>query len=157
MDHLRRLIDHLAWADRRVFETLRDPAPIGPAVEMFAHILGAEHIWLARLEGRPPTVPVWPPFGLDECARLAEENRAGLTRFVAALTPERLDAGIAYTNSAGQSYTSAVEDILIHVCMHGAYHRGQIMTLLRTAGRGTASADYIAYIRGTATASRTGR
>lgn len=150
-------MSHLAWADRKVLETLRTERPEPKAVEMLAHILAAEHVWLARLEGRTPTVAVWPVLTLDQCAALAEENRTGLTRYLTALRPEQLHQAVTYTNSAGQTFSSTVEDILLHVCLHGAYHRGQVMTMLRTAGLGTVSADYIAFIRGAATASRSPR
>jgi uncharacterized damage-inducible protein DinB len=155
MDHLRRLIDHLAWADRRVLDLLANVSPDPKVVELFAHVLGAEHIWLARLTAQPATVAVWPTLGLDQCARLAEENRRGLTTYLAALPPDRLGDGITYTNSAGQTFTSSVEDILLHVCLHGAYHRGQVMTILRAGGQATISADYIAYVRGLPPATRT--
>jgi uncharacterized damage-inducible protein DinB len=55
-------------------------------------------------------------------------------------------------NSAGQAFTSTVEDILLHVCLHGQYHRGQVALLLREAGAAPATTDYIAFARGAPTA-----
>ena len=46
-------------------------------------------------------------------------------------------------NSKGQSWTSRVEDVLTHVLLHGAYHRGQIASALREAGLTPPYTDYI--------------
>jgi len=40
-----------------------------------------------------------------------------------------------------------VRDILLHVAMHGQYHRGQINQLLRGAGLEPISVDYIVFVR----------
>ena len=37
-------------------------------------------------------------------------------------------------NSAGDEFDSKLSDILLHVALHGAYHRGQVNLLIRTAG-----------------------
>jgi len=59
---------------------------------------------------------------------------------------------IDYRNSAGQAFRSTVEDILLHVALHGTYHRGQIALVIRGGGGEPASTDYIAFIRGAPTA-----
>lgn len=156
MEYLQRLIDHLGWADQRVFESVRD-ATAGPpaAAELLSHLLAAEHVWYVRLVGRPATVPVWPILSVADCLRLAEDNLAGLRRYVGELDPVAARTGITYTNSAGQTFTTPAEDILLHVCLHGAYHRGQIALILRSGGAIPAATDYIAFIRGAPAAGRT--
>jgi uncharacterized damage-inducible protein DinB len=49
-----------------------------------------------------------------------------------------------------------VEDILLHTCLHGAYHRGQIARDLRQAGDPPEPTDYIAFIRGSPAATKGG-
>ena len=155
MRYLSRLNAHLAWADQLVLESLERAANTdGSCLELFAHILGAEHVWLARLESKPAEVAVWPALTLDECARLAERNQHELTAYLSNLTPEDLARSITYVNSAGQQFTSTVEDILLHVCLHGAYHRGQIARALRGGGAVPAATDYIAFTRGAPAATR---
>jgi len=61
---------------------------------------------------------------------------------------------VSYRNSAGHPYQSTVEDILLHVALHGSYHRGQIATLLRQSGSEPVLTDYIAFIRDAPAASR---
>ena len=155
MEHLGRLVAHLGWADALALEALRAAAPPDPeALEIYRHVLGAEHVWLARLTGEPASVAVWPELSLDECARLARANLEGLEKYVGALSPPDLARGVTYRNSAGREFTSAVEDILLHVCLHGAYHRGQVALALRRAGARPNPTDYIAFIRGSPAATR---
>jgi uncharacterized damage-inducible protein DinB len=153
--HIRKLIDHLKWADAAVLEALHaSPGADARTLTIYAHILGAEAVWIARLEGRPSDVAVWPVLSLDGVTSLAARNRDALDALLAPLTPEDLGREIEYRNSAGREFRSTVEDILLHVALHGAYHRGQVALLVRTGGGEPASTDYIAFIRG-APAART--
>jgi uncharacterized damage-inducible protein DinB len=155
VDHLQKLVAHLGWADALALEALRKARPLDPrAFEIYRHVLGAEDVWLARLEGRTPALAVWPDLSLDECATAARSNLEGLQRYVASLKPADLSRGITYVNSAGNRFTSSVEDILLHLCLHGAYHRGQVALALRVSGAEPAPTDYIAFIRGSPAATR---
>jgi uncharacterized damage-inducible protein DinB len=55
---------------------------------------------------------------------------------------------VHYTNSDGQHFETSVSDILTHVALHGAYHRGQVAHLLRGAGAEPQATDYIQFGRG---------
>lgn len=152
---LRKMLDHLRWADARIVEALRGAATVpSDALEMFAHVLGAEHVWLARLSGRAAEVAVWPKLSVEECAELAAANADELEELFAREDAGTLQRLTHYTNSAGVAFDSTVEDILIHVCMHGQYHRAQVNLLLRHAGAQPAAVDYIGYVRGTPAATR---
>ena len=158
MEHLIRLIEHLAWADQRTLGALDCLPSIEPKIlGMYAHILGAEHIWLTRLQGISAIHPVWPVFSLAECRQVAAENAAGLRAVVASLGPAGLEADVTYTNTAGITFTSTGHDILLHVCLHGQYHRGQVAAAVRAAGGNPSPTDFIFYVRGSATATRTDR
>jgi uncharacterized damage-inducible protein DinB len=50
-------------------------------------------------------------------------------------------------NSKGEPWRSAVGDVLDHVLLHGAYHRGQIASDLRAAGCEPAYTDFIHAVR----------
>lgn len=156
--HLHRLLAHLRWADERVLDALRSAAPAPPAtaLELYAHVLGAEHVWLARIEQRRAELPVWPALGLAECERLGEENHTALERCIAELAPGDLDREVPYVNSAGEHFRSRVGDILLHTALHGSYHRGQIALLLRQASVVPLATDYIAFVRGAPAARRDG-
>jgi uncharacterized damage-inducible protein DinB len=153
--YLSRLVSHLAWADDRVLAALRSATTPDPSChQLFAHLLAAEHVWLARLKGETPTHPVWPALSLEECAALVQSNQRALGAYVDGLTAADLTHGIRYVNSAGRAFTSSVEDILLHVALHGAYHRGQIAWALRRGGSVPMATDYIAFVRGAPAATR---
>jgi uncharacterized damage-inducible protein DinB len=152
---LERLVAHLGWADAAVLEALRAAPGADPAITgLYAHVLAAEHVWHARLTGTPATVAVWPDLPAGECAALARESFERLREFVASLPPDGAARPVTYRNSAGNRFTSTVEDILLHVCLHGAYHRGQIALALRQDGAEPRPTDYIAWARGAQAATR---
>lgn len=152
---LAKLVAHLGWADDRVLAALRSATtPDAACLELFAHVLAAEHVWLARLKGETPRHPVWPTLTLEACAELVQANQRELTATVDALAPADMARGLTYRNSAGQEFTSSIEDILLHVCLHGAYHRGQIAWALRKGGGVPMPTDFIAFVRGAPAATR---
>ena len=155
-DGLPRLFAHMRWADTRAREALRDTpgALVERALELYGHVLGAEHVWLSRLHDEKPTVPVWPRLSVQEAAALADDLHAGFDAYVASIGADDLDRDVTYTNSAGQQFTTRVEDILFHVAMHGSYHRGQVAMLIRDGGGSPAPTDYIAFVRGAPAATR---
>lgn len=149
---ITKLWAHLAWADRMLLEALRaGPAPTG-AVREYAHILGAEEIWLARLEQRASRTPVWPDLPLDQLVSLAGTLQRDYTGFLDRLDHRTVSGMVAYTNTAGVPFENSIEDILLHVALHGQYHRGKINLILRQEGHPPAPTDYIAYVRGVAAA-----
>lgn len=147
-DTLKRLVAHMEWADAEVLASFRSNAPPPRAVERYAHILGAEHVWLARLRQEKPAHAVWPALSVEQCAELARANAAEFKAHLDAATAQTLSTEVPYVNSAGQSFRNRVDDILLHVALHGSYHRGQVALLVREAGSKPASTDYIAFVRG---------
>src|SRR4051812_7757050 len=99
---LTALFDHMRWADTRTLDALRAMPPGSPEVEravtIYAHLAAAEHVWLARLEGRTPVHPVWPALDLEQAAALAVESGEGLRAFVAGLDEAGLAREVAYRN-----------------------------------------------------------
>ena len=147
MTEFERLLAYDAWANREALVSLQaagNPPP--KAVKLLAHLVGAGRLWLARLEGsreKPPAV--WPELSLEDAARGVEELAARWRGFLAG-GPE-LQRKVSYTNSKGEPWTSSVADILMHVVIHGGYHRGQIASELRAAGFAPAYTDYIEAVR----------
>jgi uncharacterized damage-inducible protein DinB len=123
-------------------------------ITFYGHILGAEAAWLARIGGRVYEGKIWPTLSLDEAAALAAQNAADLHALIAPLTESDLAREIEYRNSAGREFRSTLEDILLHVALHGAYHRGQVALVIRGGGGEPIATDYIGFIRG-APAART--
>jgi uncharacterized damage-inducible protein DinB len=147
----------MAWADRRALEALREAGGTSElAHSELAHVLGVEHVWLARLEGRQASVAVWPTLSVDECETLARETRAGFRAFLDRQDDASLERTVHYRNSAGREFDSKVSDILLHVALHGSYHRGKVAAALRASGAEPAPTDYIGFVRGVPAATRQG-
>jgi uncharacterized damage-inducible protein DinB len=155
LEHLRRLFDHMYWADHRALESLRNAGlPHPKALEIYAHILGAEHTWLTRLRGAPAAHAVWPKLTLAECGPLASENQQAFSEYLAQLDEDALAREVHYRNSAGAEFDSRIDDILLHVVLHGTYHRGQVAFVVRNEGDVPNATDYIAFVRGIPAATR---
>lgn len=150
---IEKLFEHLRWADEQLGEVLSSSTS-PRAIEIFAHVVGTELVWLDRILGREQTVPVWPEPTLEKCGELRALSRTRWDEYLGSLELDRLDDPIRYTNSAGREFTSSLRDILIHVALHGAYHRGQVALLIRDAGSQPAPTDYIALVRGAPAATR---
>ena len=150
MNPLLNLMEHVAWADAQAVTAIASIDAARPeraqATRLYAHIAGAEHIWLSRLEGRRPVHPVWPELSLEAAAAVARENLAGL-RAIADAAPESLAREIEYQTTSGQLFRNAASEILSQVALHGSYHRGQIALLTRQGGGAPVATDYIVYAR----------
>jgi uncharacterized damage-inducible protein DinB len=156
LDVIQRLWSHAAWADGLMSSALVSADLPEPAAAEFGHLLGADEVWLSRLEGRPPALAVWPKLTAEQLRSSVEAIHAGYGRYLKTLDEARLSALNRYTNSAGREFTTPIGEILLHVPMHAQYHRGKVNLLLRQARLEPAPVDYIAFVRG-APAARTPR
>ena len=141
----------MTWADEAALAALRSAGTVPErALGLYAHIVAAERNWLMRLEGPPDaTQPgVFPALSLDECETLGRANHARYEALVRGPEAVDLDRVVAYRNLAGEPQQRRLEDILLHVALHGAYHRGQVAQLLRAAGETPATTDYIRWSAG---------
>jgi uncharacterized damage-inducible protein DinB len=146
---IRRMAEHCAWADDLLLGALAAASPAPPlAWREYAHVLGAESVWIDRLSRRTQRYAVWPELSTAEATSLAASLRAEYADYVARLTPEMVDARVPYVNSAGQSFETPASDILLQVFLHGQYHRGKINLMLRQGGLPPVPTDYIAWARG---------
>ena len=152
---LVRLLGHMAWANRQALDAVRGAAgDRSRTLALLSHILGAEHTWLTRILGEAATVAVWPTLTLEQATELSGQNERRLREIIFGLTPNDLRRTISYRNSAGEEFATSIEDILLHLFMHGSYHRGQIAQQQRIDGQVAAPSDYIAFARGASAAGR---
>ncbi|HEX7071685.1 MAG TPA: DinB family protein [Rhodothermales bacterium] len=150
MDMLRRLFAHLEWADDRALRALgQTPHPPPDALRVFSHLLGSEHTWLSRINQVPPAIAVWPDLDVEACGVLSRENITRIRSLLDGLTLAALARRVPYTNTQGETYEPRLDDILLHMCLHGSYHRGQVAWVLRRNGLEPVPTDYIAFTRGT--------
>jgi uncharacterized damage-inducible protein DinB len=147
-DSMRRQFVYDEWANREVLAALRAAGAASErSLQLMAHILSAERLWLERLKQQPQSSPVWPKADLDQCeAQAAEMGRLWL-QYLELITAGDVAQSVSYKNSKGEVWKSTIGDILTHVVMHSAYHRGQIASHMREQGHTPASTDFIHAVR----------
>lgn len=111
-------------------------------------MLVAKKVWIKRLRSEDGSgVAIWPTLSFDECETLIEENRDTFQTYFRRKSGADLQTSTRYRNSKGIESENPVQDILMHVLIHGGYHRGQIAKAVREAGEEPINTDYIIYIR----------
>jgi uncharacterized damage-inducible protein DinB len=147
IEHLRRQFAYDGWANREVMDAIRANAGGERALQLMAHIVAAERLWLERLEQQPQSVPVWPKADLSWCEAQAAELQRLWMEYLQRTTGEDLARKISYKNSKGETWASMIGDVLTHVVLHSAYHRGQIASHMRSIGQTPAYTDFIHGVR----------
>jgi uncharacterized damage-inducible protein DinB len=148
LEYLERLLEYDAWANQEVLNAMRAAEACPPkALKYMAHVLAAEQVWLSRLLQDGEKVVVWPEQTLEECAKKASTMAHFWRDYVGGLTESQLAQPVSYRNSKGEQWESTRGDILMHVVMHSAYHRGQIAAEMRAAGLQPAYTDFIHAVR----------
>lgn len=111
---------------------------------LISHILNAQNIWNNRIMGTPATQKVWELFDLAELSSLNSKNHNHSLNIL-----EEIDLTIAinYCNSEGKEFSTAIIDILYHIINHSTYHRGQLMSELKSEGLDSVITDFIFYRR----------
>ncbi len=139
------LAAHDDWANREYIAALEKmPNPPQRALELLAHIVSAQWVWLTRMRGETQPMKVWPELSLAECRTELAKLQAGWREFLRAAN---LDSTFAYTNTRGERFENRVGDTLTHVFLHGHYHRGQIALLMRQSGTTPPYTDFIEAVR----------
>jgi len=146
-DHLQRQFRYDEWANRETLAAIRAAQGDERSLELMAHILSAEKLWLERLLRQPQSSPVWPKADLSACEQRAAEL-GGLWRdYLHGLDAAGFSTSVSYRNTKGEDWASTIGDVLTHVLMHSAYHRGQIASHMRESGQTPAYTDFIHGVR----------
>jgi uncharacterized damage-inducible protein DinB len=90
---------------------------------------------------------VWPKPDLDQCEAEASELERLWHEHLDLITAGDVAQSVSYKNTKGESWTSTIWDILTHVVVHSAYHRGQIASHMRANGQTPAYTDFIHGVR----------
>ncbi|MFT7676191.1 MAG: putative damage-inducible protein DinB [Planctomycetota bacterium] len=150
-----RTLAHGVWATSQWWSRLEESDLSEPlrtqVVAELCHMVRAEEVWLERVGGSAApavgaageTQPFWPAWGLEEC----RERHARVSAELLGLAQNSQRIEVSYTNSKGEAFSNLLEDLLLHVSVHGQFHRGRASAALRTAGVGAPVGDYIAFVR----------
>ena len=145
---LEELLAYDRWANGETAASVAAAGDASPrALAVLGHIAGAEWLWWTRVERVPPRLAVWPTLSSDACVSELRSVGEAWESYVSRIGVTGLSTLVAYTNSRGEAWTSTVQEILLHVVFHSAYHRGQIATAVRLSGHEPAYTDYIHAVR----------
>ena len=140
----RRLFHYDAWASAEsLTSAVHMSEPPVQVIKWLGHLAGTSAEWRARLTGTTSRLAVWPPLTLRECGVEFPREQAEWESYLGGLSDAKLAKSIDYRNTKGELWSSATADILTHVLLHGAYHRGQIASAVRAAGGTPAYTDFI--------------
>lgn len=148
IEYLRRQFAYDAWANREVLNALSaSGGSESRAVKLLAHVVSAERLWLDRIKSQAQSLPVWPEITVERCKQELEKTARLWSEYMARLSAAQLTETIGYKNSKGEEFRSSVQEILTHVLLHSAYHRGQIASQMRVDGKDPAYTDFIHAVR----------
>ncbi|MDR9416231.1 MAG: DinB family protein [Gracilimonas sp.] len=142
---IQKLVNYDDWANQRIFSAMKKVGKSSKkdkCKKLFAHLLTAQKVWVHRIKKLPLPEKIWPDLSISEMKTLLIENPAKLHDLIAA-KEEIID----YKNSKGEVFTNTVEEILLHIIIHGQHHRAQIAKLIREAGVDPPATDFIFFLR----------
>jgi len=147
MNYLLSMLNYNKWANEQTLSSIETAnEPDQKALDVFAHILNAEQIWIQRIKETVNLSP-WDTKTLEECKEQMIKNNDEYTEFLSWLRPDELKRDVHYTDFKGESWSIPVQELFIHVFNHATYHRGQIAMLLRNSGNVPVSTDYLLTVR----------
>jgi uncharacterized damage-inducible protein DinB len=139
----RTLIHQKRWATNGLNAVVAENLERLPADEqalirrLLDHIQVVDEIFRHNLEARPhgygaPRSAELP--SLDVLASSARETADWYVDYADALTPEEVDEPVAFSFANGKPARMTRGEMLLHVTMHAAGHRGQAALLLQKNG-----------------------
>ncbi len=113
------------------------------------HLVGAEDIWLQRLNG----ADLGKFMKKDEYPTYASvktkwiEVESGWQKYISSVKEEELAHTLVFHNLKGEQVSQKIWQSLQHLVNHSTYHRGQITTMIRQSGGTPVGTDLIAFYR----------
>lgn len=138
-----QLVAYKQWADRSLYELARgvlermDAADAAILMQILDHMHAVDRIFQHHLRGVPHTFQAprsrqMPDFDrLDDSVRDTDEWYVAHVR---TLTDGDLAQPVDFTFTSGKPARMERGEILLHVCLHGQYHRGNAGALLQLRG-----------------------
>jgi uncharacterized damage-inducible protein DinB len=140
---VRDLYDYHRWANRRLFDfaaALGEEAcarevgaqfSLARVHRMFAHIYGADSLWLTRWQGTSPvTVPGAELTSMAAVRRAWDTFEVEQTAFLAGLKDADLPRVVDYKNTEGKAFRAPLGQLMVHVANHATHHRSEIATMV---------------------------
>ncbi|RYC68929.1 MULTISPECIES: DinB family protein [Spirosoma] len=143
---LIHLLNYELWANQRVIQALESlDKPPARAVAVMGHILAVQQVWLGRVEHETIFVSIWEDTPISWMEETAQRQHRKIVSYISSLSEPELLLPVDYTTAEGESYKSTLVDILTHMSHHAAYHRGQVVQLIRPLMTEAPVTDFIVW------------
>ncbi|MCX6200104.1 MAG: DNA polymerase [Bacteroidetes bacterium] len=144
-----KFVEILKTVDENIFE-LEVNSSFPSLRKTVLHIWDAEYIWLKRIEGL--SLSEFPSKNFtgnkEECLNGFLEHTKKVADFMEGKDKAYFESKIDFKALNGDAFSESVEGIIYHVVNHGTFHRGQMVTMMRTLGiTAVPSTDLIRYLR----------
>lgn len=148
-DHFIRLFNYDHYANHKITQAILIANTPEKSVQLMAHLLTAEEVWLNRCLGKPATsVVLWPDGNASDFEQRIDEIHTNWLAYLDNLTDGDFNQQVSYANMAGDPFITRLDDILMHVINHGTHTRAQAGQHLKLEGIETLPpTDYIYYVR----------
>ena len=138
-----QLIDMKRWADRGLYDVLGglleqlSPEEASIMLRILDHMHAVDRIFQHHLQGLPHAFKAarsekMP--GFQVLANSVQETGDWYASYVSGLTDEELDQPVDFVFTSGKQARMRRSEIILHVCLHGSYHRGNAGAVLQLKG-----------------------
>lgn len=138
-----QLIEVKRWADRGLCDAIArqreqlSEQEIEILTQILDHINVVDRIFQHHLQGLPhshrgPRSEVLPTF--ETLAERVLEAGDWYSAYVKPLSPQAFEETLEFTFTSGKPARMSRGQILLHVCLHGSYHRGNAGAVLQLRG-----------------------
>ena len=159
-DYFIELSEYNIWANNAVcnwLEKISDEQWRQPVVSSFnsiyetiLHVASAEELSMARLKrySKPEVLTKTFKGSKKDLIKVWKEISLGIKKFIEDMPDDLLQQKLSFKNTKGIEYNLPYYQLLAHIVNHSAYHRGQVVTMLRQVGyTDITSIDMITYFR----------
>ncbi|MBK8550044.1 MAG: damage-inducible protein DinB [Ignavibacteria bacterium] len=147
-DHFVNLFQYENWANKEIADSLMGVNDLPEKIlSIMSHIINAQTVWLSRIKNESCEVTVWQVYEKSGIQEALNKSSSGLSEFINTISENDLGKIISYSNTKGEKFNTALEDILTHLTHHSAYHRGQIVLMFKTLIPVLPNTDYIFFMR----------
>jgi uncharacterized damage-inducible protein DinB len=155
---LKDMLAYDRWANRKYLDAIGGVTheqftqtlggSFGSVRDTLVHLAWAEWVWTKRWQGTSPQVRArqeeFPT--IASVRNYLEEVAVAQEKVFEGREPDIRGVRITYTNLKHEVWEYTMEDMVHHLTMHSAYHRGQLATLLRQLGVVPPTTDYLVYV-----------
>jgi uncharacterized damage-inducible protein DinB len=135
------------WATSELIKSMKNAKPLEDrALLLLSHILSSARIWLNRINGETSTVGMFQERTLSECTAQMEENRNLWLNYLSTIEEAEMYRVFEFIFPVdGSKKRISVIDGITHLMYHSAYHKGQIVTLLKGTVETLPFPQYVIY------------